>query len=206
MKSKDPFLPYVITFLIGIMFGTGGLWQFLNYGLEKEKLQFEKQIEAIHIRSQLNETVNKIVTLNKEVLSLQAESSNSEIIRNEYEIQYNYLIDIIEMAEICLAAIEGRNEKHYKLPAPVLLISPRAPKLTLTPVPDKSSGTEGLMIIFCLFLVYTILIILLTVYMPKFIKYLSSFHHRKTGSTHSRVRFVSKRHAVKYKNMKNQGK
>ena len=119
-ESKHHVLAYVIIAAIGLIFGTGAIWQIYNLELanemlefEKQKLKFEKQKESVNLRSELNETMNKIVKLNKEFETVLNKESITDTMRREYDTRYHLLWDNLERTEKCVAAIEGRPEMYY---------------------------------------------------------------------------------------------
>lgn len=173
-KEKHPNLIwYIITFFILLFLGNGAVWQFFNLNhayktleLEKQKLEFEKQKESVNLRSELNETMNMIVELNKIFEVISDKKSISSTTRREYETRYHLLIDNLERTERSIAIIEGRYEKNYNPPLPVINISPRPPKNLNILIKDEPSDAIYLFIILSFFVIYTALIILLTIYLP----------------------------------------
>jgi hypothetical protein len=114
--------------------------------------------------------MKSIVQLNKEIKNISDNKAISDIMRRDYDARYNLLVDNLERTEISIAAIEGRYEKNYKIPLPIVNISPRQPKgIKVIVKPDEfseMSQTLSLIIIIGFFIVYTAVIIFLTIYIP----------------------------------------
>ncbi len=190
-ENKHHVLAYIIIAAIGLFFGTGAIWQIYNLELanatlefERQKLKFEKQKESVILRSELNETMNKIVKLNKEFEVILYKESISDTIKREYDIRYHLLWDNLERTEECLSAIEGRPERYYRLPIPIIGISPRPPKGVRIMSADRISEpflTIRLTIFIVFFVSYTFLIILLTIYIPKITGKIVVFIRSKTN-------------------------
>src|SRR3990172_7447683 len=114
-NKQTPVIAYIVTFLVALIFGTGAIWQVFNLELaqetlefEKQKLKFEQQRESINMHSMLNETMDKITSLNKEFKAILFKKVDmSDAIRKEYTTRYNLLLDNLERTEKCLANMEG---------------------------------------------------------------------------------------------------
>lgn len=184
MENKHNFINYLLTFFVALLFGTGGLWQYLNYKLESEKIQFEKEKYNFEILNKtamlytdLNDAVVSIIKLNEKYNSI-ADKSFSNQYKKNYDIQYHALVNQTNSIKQVICNIEKKEMKHFqKIPSPIFQVSPFQPTSLKIKISEENEmpTTLAWVLFFCIISIYTIFTILLTIYLPKFILYIKGF-------------------------------
>jgi hypothetical protein len=107
----------VITFMLGLLFGPGLLWQYKNISISKEKLFIEKTKLECEIRKQLLELQNEIINKSKNYIDVRdrylrekgSEKQNYEL-QNQYEGIKSTMVKLISnynVLEAKLPTLEG---------------------------------------------------------------------------------------------------
>jgi hypothetical protein len=187
MAFKDTnIFAYLVTLLVGMILGTGGIWQYYNLELSKDKLKLDrdkflidKQNDSINVRTKLNETIKEIINLNSQYKKYAKNETNYDAERNDYSIKYHLLADNYDSLKHYLALLDEGGIDNSSLPQPVLGIAPSSPTNVRIVGPEVISYEieDKYAIIFLLS--YSLSLILLTIFIPKLFKKISLFINSK---------------------------
>jgi len=109
-----------ITLFLGVLFGTGGLWQFQKNRLDRERFEFEKVTRAVEIRKHLDELYQSILQLSDEYIRTSASYHASQNPTDAEKMRHliarlNVLKSDYTTTEGTLSSIEGRTPRQIRI-------------------------------------------------------------------------------------------
>jgi hypothetical protein len=134
MKESSVSIWAVVTFLIGTLVGTGGVWEWKKVEIEAQKQQVEKTVQTTELREKENEQYSKILDLTNVYIGTVDQYSkapspqlNNKIL--QLKAQLEVMKDNFTTLENNLGQLEGRQPRNI----PINFIPP-APPTGLTAV------------------------------------------------------------------------
>jgi hypothetical protein len=89
MKQSPVSAWTIIAFLMGTLFGSGGVWEYQRIKLDSQKLEIERAVQTTDLREKENEELAKIVELSNEYVSVasQYEKAPNAELRSQLTIR-----------------------------------------------------------------------------------------------------------------------
>lgn len=133
MKLDRSSLLWVIgAWLVGILFGTGGFWQYNQSVLEKKRFELERIVNTIEIRKRMDEVYISILQLSGEYINVSRRyyETNDSNMQNE-RVRLNARLEVLKNDYVSieneLSLLEGRMPREIRLQfiPPVAPFNPR---------------------------------------------------------------------------------
>lgn len=130
---KNPKVFAVITFIIGLIIGSGGIWQYFHYKNESMSIKFAEISTLSEIKTKLTQNCYNIIDLYDQI-----KKTNDLPIKNNLTAKMGLLIDETQAVENKLAFIEKREPKIISTD----FIPPMAPGKFRVRVDNDTSGSS----------------------------------------------------------------
>ena len=94
----------IITFVLGLLLGSGSIWQWMNVRIQNEKLSLEKMTQSVALREKISAKLLEVLKLIKD----------EDLKRQEVRQKYRMIEDDLLELERKLAKIEEREPRAFQ--------------------------------------------------------------------------------------------